>query len=205
MITGDYPATARTIAVEAGLLDPAAPADSVLAGDELARLDEAALRARVRTTTVFARVMPEQKLRIVEALKANGEVVGMTGDGVNDAPSLKASHIGIAMGGRGTDVAREAAASAPGARIGTTGRGIGPAYEDKVGRRAIRVCDLANEDDLKVKIDRLRSHHDPLRAGLGLEPIDPEALLAQLQQQFVAAQTDRVSLSSARAKPLMTP
>ena len=78
------------------------------------------------------------------------------------------------------DVAREAAASAPGAKIGTTGRGIGPAYEDKVGRRAIRVCDLANADDLKVKIDRLRSHHDPLRAGLGLEPIDPEALLAQL-------------------------
>ena len=78
------------------------------------------------------------------------------------------------------DVAREAAASAPGARIGTTGRGIGPAYEDKVGRRAIRVCDLANEDDLKIKIDRLRAHHDPLRAGLGLEPIDPEALLRQL-------------------------
>jgi len=78
------------------------------------------------------------------------------------------------------DVAREAAASAPGAKIGTTGRGIGPAYEDKVGRRAIRVCDLANEDDLKVKIDRLRSHHDPLRAGLGLEPIDPAALLASL-------------------------
>ncbi|NBW13763.1 MAG: adenylosuccinate synthase, partial [Caulobacteraceae bacterium] len=78
------------------------------------------------------------------------------------------------------DVAREAAASAPGAKIGTTGRGIGPAYEDKVGRRAIRVCDLANAEDLKVKIDRLRSHHDPLRAGLGLDPIDPEALLAQL-------------------------
>ncbi len=78
------------------------------------------------------------------------------------------------------DVAREAAASAPGAKIGTTGRGIGPAYEDKVGRRAIRVCDLADEDDLKVKIERLRAHHDPLRAGLGLEPIDPEALLAQL-------------------------
>ncbi|HEX5775813.1 MAG TPA: adenylosuccinate synthase [Caulobacteraceae bacterium] len=78
------------------------------------------------------------------------------------------------------DVAREAAASAPGARIGTTGRGIGPAYEDKVGRRAIRVCDLANEDDLRTKIDRLRAHHDPLRAGLGLEAIDPEALLSQL-------------------------
>ena len=62
----------------------------------------------------------------------------------------------------------------------STGRGIGPAYEDKVGRRAIRVCDLASAEDLKIKIDRLRAHHDPLRAGLGLEPIDPDALLAQL-------------------------
>ena len=78
------------------------------------------------------------------------------------------------------DVAREAAASGRGARIGTTGRGIGPAYEDKVGRRAIRVCDLASEADLKTKIDRLRSHHDPLRAGLGLDPIDPQALLDRL-------------------------
>jgi Ca2+-transporting ATPase len=103
MITGDYPATARAIARDAGLA-----ADDVLTGSELALLDDAALAQRARTTTVFARIMPEQKLRIVNALKADGEVVTMTGDGVNDAPSLKAAHIGVAMGGRGTDVAREA-------------------------------------------------------------------------------------------------
>src|SRR5204862_7006297 len=80
----------------------------VLTGEDLAYLDDTELAARVRTTTVFARIMPEQKLRIVTALKADGEIVAMTGDGVNDAPSLKAAHIGIAMGGRGTDVAREA-------------------------------------------------------------------------------------------------
>ncbi|ABD88012.1 cation-translocating P-type ATPase [Rhodopseudomonas palustris] len=103
MITGDYPATARAIARSAGLA-----ADDCVSGDALARMDDAALAARVRSATVFARIMPEQKLRIVEALKADGEIVAMTGDGVNDAPSLKAAHIGIAMGGRGTDVAREA-------------------------------------------------------------------------------------------------
>ncbi len=103
MITGDYPATARAIAVQAGL-DSA----DVVTGDELERLSESDLAQRVRTATVFARTMPEQKLRIVQALKANGGIVAMTGDGVNDAPSLKAAHIGIAMGGRGTDVAREA-------------------------------------------------------------------------------------------------
>ncbi len=104
MITGDYPATARAIARQAGL-----DAEDVVAGDELEQMSDEALALRVRTATVFARVMPALKLRIVEAFKANGEVVGMTGDGVNDAPSLKAAHIGIAMGGRGTDVAREAA------------------------------------------------------------------------------------------------
>jgi len=104
MITGDYPATALAIARQAGL-----QASEALTGDMLERLDDVQLAARARTATVFARIMPEQKLRIVQALKADGEIVAMTGDGVNDAPSLKAAHIGVAMGQRGTDVAREAA------------------------------------------------------------------------------------------------
>ncbi len=103
MITGDYPATARAIGLQAGL-----DADDLVTGEELGKLTDAQLMQRARTANVFARIMPEQKLRIVNALKADGEVVAMTGDGVNDAPSLKAAHIGIAMGGRGTDVAREA-------------------------------------------------------------------------------------------------
>jgi Ca2+-transporting ATPase len=103
MITGDYPATAAAIAQQAGL-----DVSKVLAGDAIERLDDAGLAQQVRTASVFARILPEQKLRIVEALKAEGEIVAMTGDGVNDAPSLKAAHIGVAMGGRGTDVAREA-------------------------------------------------------------------------------------------------
>ena len=105
MITGDYPQTARAIALQAGIA-----ADSVLTGDELAAMSDGELQQRIGAVSVCARIMPEQKLRLVEALKAAGEVVAMTGDGVNDAPSLKAAHIGIAMGGRGTDVAREAAA-----------------------------------------------------------------------------------------------
>ena len=105
MITGDYPETARAIARQVGL-----PAGDVMGGRELETLSDEALRERLRRTTVFARVVPEQKLRLVQALRASGEVVAMTGDGVNDAPALKAAHIGVAMGGRGTDVAREAAA-----------------------------------------------------------------------------------------------
>ena len=104
VITGDYPQTARAIAVQAGL-----DASAVLTGSEVEKMTDMDLARCVRTTTLFARTMPEHKLRIVQALKANGEIVAMTGDGVNDAPSLKAAHIGIAMGGRGTDVAREAA------------------------------------------------------------------------------------------------
>ena len=106
MITGDHPTTARSIALQAGIQ----PVNEIITGPELETLDEADLQVRVRTINVFARMVPEQKLRLVNALKANGEVVAMTGDGVNDAPALKAAHIGIAMGGRGTDVAREAAA-----------------------------------------------------------------------------------------------
>ena len=105
MITGDYPVTAQAIARSIGLT----PCDEVITGSELAAMGDAELHSRMRRVNVFARVVPEQKLRLVEALKANGEVVAMTGDGVNEAPALKAAHIGVAMGARGTDVAREAA------------------------------------------------------------------------------------------------
>ena len=105
MITGDYPGTALAVARDAGL-DPG----DVMTGAELDRLTELELRARLPKVSVFARAVPDQKLKLVNAFKANGEVVAMTGDGVNDAPALRAAHIGIAMGGRGTDVAREASA-----------------------------------------------------------------------------------------------
>jgi Ca2+-transporting ATPase len=105
MITGDHPETAQSIASQIGL-----EAGALMTGRELDELDEEKLRSRIAAVRVFARVVPEQKLRVVRAAKAAGEVVAMTGDGVNDAPALKAADIGIAMGGRGTDVAREAAA-----------------------------------------------------------------------------------------------
>ena len=104
MITGDYPGTAEAVAREAGI----DLAGGILTGPEIDVLEDSDLQHRLKATHIFARVAPEQKLRLVQAFKANGEVVAMTGDGVNDAPALKAAHIGIAMGGRGTDVAREA-------------------------------------------------------------------------------------------------
>jgi Ca2+-transporting ATPase len=105
IITGDYPATAAHVGRQVGL-----PSQRIVTGSELDAMDEGTLRGRIESVDIFARVVPEQKLRLVNALKANGEIVAMTGDGVNDAPALRAAHIGLAMGQRGTDVAREAAA-----------------------------------------------------------------------------------------------
>ena len=106
MITGDYPRTARAIAESIGLMQAG---HQVLTGPDLNKMDLKTLESRVGETDVFARVSPEHKLRIVEALQANGEVVAMTGDGVNDAPSIKRADIGVAMGITGTDVAKESA------------------------------------------------------------------------------------------------
>lgn len=106
MITGDYPGTAQFIAKKIGIKNP----EKFITGEEIDRMKFSELRKKIGEINIFARVAPEQKLQIVNALKANGEIVAMTGDGVNDAPALKASDIGIAMGERGTDVAREASA-----------------------------------------------------------------------------------------------
>ena len=105
MITGDYPGTAQAIGRQIGL----EPADVSITGPELDAMSDDELAERVGQVSIFARVVPQQKLRLVTAFKRNGEIVAMTGDGVNDAPALKAAHIGVAMGERGTDVAREAA------------------------------------------------------------------------------------------------
>ncbi len=103
MITGDYPATAQAIARQSGL-----KATGIVSGAQMAAMTDAEMATVVRTVDLYARIQPSQKLRIVDSLKRNGEVVAMTGDGVNDAPAIKSAHIGIAMGARGTDVAREA-------------------------------------------------------------------------------------------------
>jgi Ca2+-transporting ATPase len=107
MITGDHPATAMAIAHQAGI---SGAGEAWLTGADLRQMDDRALLARLPHTNVFCRIAPEQKLRLVQAFRHSGEIVAMTGDGVNDAPALKAADIGVAMGARGTDVAREAAA-----------------------------------------------------------------------------------------------
>ncbi len=106
MITGDYPGTAVNIASQIGLKNP----EKYITGQELETLSFDELKVKIRDINIFPRMVPEQKMTVIDALKANGEVVAMTGDGVNDAPALKSAHIGIAMGKHGTDVAREASA-----------------------------------------------------------------------------------------------
>jgi Ca2+-transporting ATPase len=152
MITGDHPQTARAIAAQAGI-----DGDRVLSGTDLAAMDDPELARALPQVSVFARIMPEQKLRLVNALKAGGAVVGMTGDGVNDAPSLKAAHIGIAMGGRGTDVAREASALV--------------LLDDDFGSivRAVRLGRRIN-DNLRKAMGFIVAVHIPI-AGLALLPL----------------------------------
>ncbi len=153
MITGDHPATALAIAAQAGI-DTAAGS---LTGAQLQGLDEAALAQAVRRVRVFARVTPQDKLRLVRAFHANGEVVAMTGDGVNDAPALKAAHIGIAMGVRGTDVAREAAS------VVLLEEDFGRIVEGvRLGRRI--------DDNLRKVMTYIVAIHVPI-AGLALLPL----------------------------------
>jgi P-type Ca2+ transporter type 2C len=153
MITGDYPLTAQNIARQIGLADNS----RIITGPELDAMDEAGLRQEIRSVSVFARVVPEQKLRIVNALKATGEVVAMTGDGVNDAPALKSADIGIAMGGRGTDVAREASSLV---LLDDNFTSIVSAI--RLGRRIF--------DNLKKAMAYIFSIHVPI-AGMSLIPV----------------------------------
>ncbi len=153
MITGDFPGTARHIASQIGLRNP----DTIITGTELSQMSMAELQEKIKITNIFARVVPEQKLAIVNALKANGEVVAMTGDGVNDAPALKSSHIGIAMGERGTDVARESSSIV---LLNDDFSSIVEAV--RLGRRIF--------DNLKKAISYIFSVHVPI-AGLALFPI----------------------------------
>jgi len=153
MITGDHAATALAIARQAGI-DTAAGA---VTGAQLRAMDDAALAQVVGRVRVFARVAPEDKLRLVQALRASGETVAMTGDGVNDAPALKAAHIGIAMGVRGTDVAREAAS------VVLLDEDFGRIVDGvRVGRRI--------DDNLRKVMTYIMAIHVPI-AGLALLPV----------------------------------
>jgi Ca2+-transporting ATPase len=152
MITGDFPATASAIARQAGI-----EATEVVTGDNLRELEEARMQRRAQAASVFARIRPEQKLRLVDALRAAGETVAMTGDGVNDAPALKSADVGIAMGKRGTDVAREAADIV--LLNDDFGQIVGAV---RLGRRIF--------DNLRKVIIYIAAVHVPI-AGLGFLPI----------------------------------
>jgi P-type Ca2+ transporter type 2C len=153
MITGDYPDTARSIARQVGLTQTG----EMLTGAELEQMSDTELQQHIQNTNIFARAVPEQKLRIVNALKDRGEVVAMTGDGVNDAPALKAAQIGIAMGQRGTDVARESAALV---LLDDDFSSIVQAV--KLGRRIF--------DNLRKAMSYLLAIHIPI-AGISLIPV----------------------------------
>jgi P-type Ca2+ transporter type 2C len=153
MITGDYPETARSIAHQVGLTQTG----EIITGAELDRMSNTELQQHIQNTNIFARAVPEQKLRIVNALKDKGEVVAMTGDGVNDAPALKAAQIGIAMGQRGTDVARESAALV---LLDDDFSSIVQAV--KLGRRIF--------DNLRKAMSYLLAIHIPI-AGMSLIPV----------------------------------
>ena len=153
MITGDYPGTAQHIARQIGLKDQ----EKFITGPELSKMSEAELAEKIKTTNIFARVVPEQKLIIVNALKLNGEIVAMTGDGVNDAPALKSANIGIAMGERGTDVARESASI-----VLLNDDFLSIVAAVRLGRRIF--------DNLKKAINYIFSVHIPI-AGLAVFPI----------------------------------
>ena len=153
MITGDYPGTAQFIARKIGLKN----ADTYITGPELIKYDHAELCDRIKDINIFTRVVPEQKLAIVNALKANGEIVVMTGDGVNDAPALKSAHIGVAMGKRGTDVAREASDI-----VLLDDNFLSIVKAVQMGRRIF--------DNLKKAIAYIFSVHIPI-AGISLIPV----------------------------------
>jgi Ca2+-transporting ATPase len=153
MITGDHPGTASAVARAVGLDD----ASGVLAGSELASMSDDTLRERAAVVNLYARTPPAEKLRLVRALHANGEVVAMTGDGVNDAPALKAADIGIAMGSRGTDVAREASALV---LVDDDFTGLVTAI--RLGRRIY--------ENIRNAMSYLLAVHVPL-AGIGLLPL----------------------------------
>jgi len=153
MITGDYPGTAQYIASKAGIKNT----EDYLTGEDLESLSKEELQEKIRDINIFARIIPDQKLKIVEALKANGEIVAMTGDGVNDGPALKAAHIGLAMGERGTDVARESADM-----VLLDDNFISIVSAVKLGRRIY--------DNLQKAVSYIFSIHIPI-AGAALFPV----------------------------------